>query len=235
MNIREMHYAFKIARNKIDSQQYRNYEIPEIDWLLNSAIDMFIKMTFNPRYNPLKGFEKSSRNTDDLKTLVKKVVLQPYLNPNKEEFVFQIPDDYNFFIKAEVTMYNNVCGEKKGIVFIQQHDDEFKRSPFDESSYLWGEVNGVFDMEGLRIFTDGNFSIKELFLTYLMKHPYVHNAKDYRNGFYYDLKGNRLNGSQDCILPEHTHSEIIDVAVLLATQYLQIPDYELQINKLKLT
>ena len=44
MNIREMHYDVKKKINKLDSQQNRNLLIPEIDWALNEAMSLFIKM-----------------------------------------------------------------------------------------------------------------------------------------------------------------------------------------------
>ena len=49
MTIEEQHYDFKMKLNKIDSQQYRNLIIPQIDWLLNEAQELFVKMVSNPR------------------------------------------------------------------------------------------------------------------------------------------------------------------------------------------
>ena len=46
MLIEDMHYDFKQKINKIDSQKYRNLRIPEIDWKLNEAQEIFIKTVF---------------------------------------------------------------------------------------------------------------------------------------------------------------------------------------------
>jgi hypothetical protein len=46
--------------------------------------------------------------------------------------------------------------------------------------------------------------------------------------------GTVLVGSQDCELPEHTHREIVDIAVLITTGDLQSGDYQLKQAKLNL-
>jgi len=234
MNIKEQHLDFKIKLNKIDSEQYRNLLVPEIDWLLNRATDLFIKITVFPRYNPIPGFEKTKRDTEDIKTLVvDNFVLK---NPNVENniYTFDLPEDYLYYVSSEAEIENNKCGIKKGRIIIRQHDDDFQNSPFDRSSYEWKIINAVFNENGIAVYSDNNFTVNKLFLNYIKKFPYIHNAEDFYNNTYTDLNGNVLTGTQDCILPEHTHSEIVDIAVLLATQNLQIPDYQIKLNKLKL-
>lgn len=41
-----------------------------------------------------------------------------------------------------------------------------------------------------------------------------------------------MSGSVNCELPEHTHREIVDIAVLLVTGEIQIPDYQVKLTKL---
>ena len=71
MNIKEMHYDFKMKFNKIDSQQFRNLKIPEIDWLLNKAVSLFVKNIAFPRKPSYTKFEQTQRTIDDIKALVK--------------------------------------------------------------------------------------------------------------------------------------------------------------------
>ena len=61
MTISEMHYDFKKKLNKVDSEQNRNLLVPEIDWALNEAQELFIKMIVEPRQRSFIGFEKSQR------------------------------------------------------------------------------------------------------------------------------------------------------------------------------
>ena len=48
------------------------------------------------------------------------------------------------------------------------------------------------------------------------------------------LDGVLLTGSQDCELPEPTHREIVDIAVLLMAMELQLPDIQMKQAKLAL-
>ena len=68
MNIREMHYDFKKKFNKIESQKNRNLLVPEIDWSLNEAIDILIKLVGSPRLRNGLGFEVSQITREDLRT-----------------------------------------------------------------------------------------------------------------------------------------------------------------------
>ena len=63
MSIKRMHYDLKVKLNKVDSQQYRNLLIPEIDWALNEAQNIFIKNIAEPRKMQQMfdfGFEKNA-------------------------------------------------------------------------------------------------------------------------------------------------------------------------------
>jgi len=71
MTIKEMHYDFKKKLNKVDSQQYKNLLVPEIDWTLNEAQELFVKMVAKPRTKSYTGFELNQRTIDDIRTLVK--------------------------------------------------------------------------------------------------------------------------------------------------------------------
>lgn len=237
MNVQEMHYDFKMKLNKIDSQQYRNLLVPEIDWLLNSATEMFIKMTTMPRYNPVPGFEKTKRDMEDIKGLVvNNLEIDSIIDDTyPTQYICSLPENYLYFVSAKVLMENNNCGLRIGTFKVRQHDDNFEISPFDKSSYNWGIVNGTFFENGIRLYTDDTFSIKKLILNYIKKYPYIHFADGFYNHTYTNLKNIVLTGTQDCILSEHTHSEIVDIAILLATQSLQMPDYSIKLNKLKLT
>lgn len=235
MDIRGMHYDFKQKLNKIDSQQYRNLRIPEIDWHLNEALDVFIKSIAEPRINNHLGFETSQRSTDDIRTLVTNKTINTFLNGSDETKKIVIPIDYMFFVSAECIISKENCKDKKARIYIRQHDDEFQQSPFDKSSYEWGEVNATFSDDTLVLYTGGDLEIKEVRLNFIKKHNYIHNAQDFLPTGTYNLpSGEVLTGRENCELPEHTHREIVDIAVLIATGNLQIPDYQIKQAKLNL-
>lgn len=228
MTIKDMHYDFKKKLNKIDSQQNRNLLIPEIDWTLNEAQELFVKIVAFPKKYEYLGFEIGQRTIDDIKTIVK-----PNECVNVVNNIATLPPDYWFYVKGTVLMTKGNCKDVKGNLVIRQHNDDFEDSPFDSSSFEWRTVNGVFDMNGIKLFSP-DFTITKLCIDYLIKLKYIHNAGEFRTGTYNLPSGTTLSGSQNCELPEHTHREIVDLAVLIATGEIQAGDYQIKQNKLKI-
>lgn len=243
MTVQDMHYDFKSKLNKIDSQQYKNLKIPEIDRYLNEACGIFIKLIAEPRINNHLGFEINQRSIDDLRTLVKSVSITSFLVgselPSEPGFVAStanavIPEDYMFYVSSEVVIGKDGCDDRRATVHIRQHDDNFQESPFDDSSFEWKEVNALFEGNNIKLYLN-SFSVKRLNLKYIRKHAYIHYAQGFQPGGTYTLpSGIVLTGTQDCELPDHTHAEIVDIAVLIATDNLQIPDYQIKQAKLNL-
>lgn len=228
-----MHYDFKQKLNKVDSQQYKNLRIPEIDWKLNEAYEIFVKSIAEPRYRTKLGFEVNQRTIDDIRTIVlNDVSLAPQI-PESDYFV--LPTDYMFFLAGRATIRREGCPDVEARLMVQQHDDRHEESPFHRSSFEWREVNIRFVGNTIRVFTDSSFTIVDLKIDYIKKHNYIHNAQDFLPSSSYTLlDGTVLTGTKDCELPEHTHREIVDIAVLITTGEMQIPDYKIKQAKLNL-
>jgi hypothetical protein len=236
MDIKGMHYDVKQKLNKGDSQQYRNLRVPEIDWSLNEAYEIFVKTIAEPRFKVGQGFEANQRTIDDIRTLVVDNFLIVPTQINPTTWVATLPENYMFHVSSYVTATKSRCGTKSCRTILRQHDDIHEESPFDSSSFEWGEVNIRFFKDGIKIFTDGSFTPTELRLDYIRKPAYIHNAQDFLPTTSYTLPdGTVLTGTQDCELPEHTHREIVDIAVLIITGNLQIPDYQVKQGKINLT
>lgn len=234
MDIRSVHYDFKTKLNKIDSQQFKNFRVPEIDWKINEAYEIFVKSIAEPRYRNHLGFEINQRTIDDIRTIVKKEVVPTTVSDNNT-YVATLPQDYMFHVSSYVTITKEGCGTKRVRTRVIQHDDEHEESIFDNSSYEWGDVNILFDENGIRAYSDGTFTVDNIEIQYIRKHAYIHNAQDFLPAGTYNLPdGTVLTGFQNIELPEHTHREIVDIAVLIATGELQIPDYQIKQAKIKL-
>ena len=235
MTIKEMQYDIKFKLNKVDSQQYRNLRIPELDWVINEAYEIFVKSVAEPRTSNYLGFETSQRTIDDIRTIV---VNDKNIIPTKldnKTYVLSLPQDYMFYIAASVVITKKNCSDRIARATLRQHDDRFESSPFDNSSFEWKEVNIRFYEDGIKLFTDGTFDIKEVKLNYIRKHAYIHNAQDFLpTGSYKLPSGTLLTGSQDCELPIQTHREIVDIAVLILTNNLELPTYQLKQAKVNL-
>lgn len=238
MNTREMHYDFKQKLNRIDSQKFRNLKVPEIDWKLNEAQEVFVKIIAQPRLSKEYGFEINNRTINDIRTIVVDHKPINYLTPtifDTSSFIVSLPSDYWFLSKAVVLATKGNCANIRLNTKEVQHDDEDELSPFDRPSFEWKKVNIRFNKDGLRLFTDGTFTINKVGLEYLIKPRLIHNAQDAQGANYNTLDGVNLTGTQSCELPVGTHREIVDLAVLITAGDLSLPDYQLKYNKLKLT
>jgi hypothetical protein len=235
MNIREMHYAFKMALNKLDSQQNINLRVPQIDVLLNEAQMLYIKLIAEPRTRNQFGFEVGQRSIDDLKNIVVDDDLRPITATGTKYEVVSLPDDYLFFAGASIDMKKGTCVVPMERVRVIQHDDKAEESPFDRSDFEWREVNIRFFEDGIKVFNDGTFSIDTFTLDYIREPLYMHNAQDFNGATYTRLDGTVLITFQDCELSAHTHQEIVDLAVLIAAGNIEIPGISLKEKKVNLS
>lgn len=232
MSIKAMHYDVKKKLNKVDSQQYRNLLVPEIDVALNEAQLLFVKMIAMPRLKSHLGFEKSQRNIDDIRPIVEsEEKLSNQFTPTGS--VVTLPEDYMFYLSSHVVAKKKNCDPVKIRVTFIQHDDYEEDNFFYNSSFEWRVVNARFDSEGIRLKNDGSFEINKFGLSYIRKPKYIHNAESFRQGGYISPSGIPLVGHENCELPDHTHGEITDIAVMILTGELKIPA-DFAIAKLKL-
>ena len=228
MSIKAMHHDLKSKLNKVDSNQNRNLRVEEIDWALNEAQELFVKIIAEPRYKNHLGFETNQRSIDDIRTIVKPDIVQTTTNN-----LTALPNDYWHFLKGFATISKTGCnGTYKARLIIRQHDDRHENSSFDISSFKWREVSGEFVQGGIKTYAD-DFTVDSLCLTYLEKLPFIHNAEDSKNsGYNNPITGVALTGTQDSPLPEHTHREIVDIAVLILSGQMSTPQYQAHLNKL---
>lgn len=235
MNISEMHYNFKLKLNKIDSQEKRNFQVPEIDYLLNEAQYIAIKTIAEPRYRTMLGFESSQRNVDDISTIV---ITPDYVSASGPGIIkvinniVTLPTDYMFFLRGRCGMKKDTCEERLCEFVRRKHNDNFEESPFDRSSFEWRRINGIFVKEGIRLFPDKEATT--FFLSYIKRPVYMHNAKDFNQQKYKNFDGTMLVGQVNCELPNQLHSEIVDIAVLLASGAIQAQDFNIQQYKMSL-
>jgi hypothetical protein len=244
MNVQEMHYDFKIKFNKLDSNDYRDFQVPEIDWLLNEAQEVFLKQRYGINNTTQKGFEGSQKRIDDLRNLVMKneslpasqVVLDPV------SYDATLPSDYIFAIRVQAVANSTTCGDKTLICKPTQHDDlsNCLLDPNYNPSYEWGEMPIVYGtISNLtaganRIFgyTDGSFTVTSFILDYLREPARIAFPGGVTGGQYNLPDGSPIVlPNQDCELPEHTHREIVDIATMIAAGDINHPGYQVKAAK----
>lgn len=245
MTVQEMHYDFKIKFNKLDSNDYRDFQVPEIDWLLNEAQEVFLKQRYGINNTTQKGFEGSQKRIDDLRNLVmKNVSLSPVnqvaLDPVSYEA--ELPDNYIFAIRVQSVVTKTSCPDKTLVCKPTQHDDlsNCLLDPNYNPSYEWGEMPVVYGTlssnaaDANRIFgyTDGSFTVTSFILDYLREPARIAFPGGVPGGQYILPDGSTIVlPNQDCELPEHTHREIVDIATLIAAGDINHPGYQVKAAK----
>jgi len=222
-SIKDMHYDFKQKLNRLDSNKYTGLNIPQIDRKLNKALDLYVLLVAQPRVKNQFGFEKIQRTIDDISILVANDVSLSTLGGTTDYVVATLPDDYLYYLSTSSLLASkDDCINQKMKTVVIKHDNRSNESEFYKSDFDWRECNIRFYDMGIKLFVN-DFMITEFKINYIKKYPYMHNAEGFIGGTYNLPNGTTLTGFQDCILPDITHTEIIDLAVLLTTGDLELP------------
>ena len=227
-SVKELHFAFDLGMDRFGTFSKENFNKAEKDWLLNEAQMIFLKRRTSPRNNRNEGFEASQKRIDDLSTLVIKYPLQPGLVPTLDSGVYIIDFSdllYTYYqlIDAYVDIIlSNNCLKTVPLKFIQ-HDDirTVLRDPFNNASLesipynLGRSLTGT----GSSMFLYPNqFTISKVYPEYIKLPTKV----SYGNYVYID---GVTYPEATLELPEHTHSEIVDIACQIAALNIESPEY----------
>lgn len=224
MDIKSMHYEFKLRFNKLDSNDRREYKAPEIDVLLNMAQDTFIKRHI-PYADFNRGIEYNQRSTENLRSLVVNQTSGVALTGG----VASLPNDYLYFLSGFAVIER--AGKNKTVrVKVYQHDDVLGN--FDEPSFMWNHVPVRFTDSGIRVEEKG-FNVSSLRLNYIRQPKWMHNAEDWQGG-QYNYNGVTYSGTQDCELSDIAHREIVELAVLLGSESSDSPMVERKLSMLQI-
>ena len=185
MDVGEMHYEFKLKLNKVDSLDYTNFLVPEIDWYLNEAQHIFIKTRYSGNNSRAAGFEQSQKRIDDLRNIVVRDTILATIPTSSDPSVYEavLPstglERYLFSLRIIANGFKSTCEGKLNCI-LTQHDDlnDTLKNPFYAPSFEWREVPIVFGTSGggasdankVFVYTDGSFSITSLNIDYL-RHP----------------------------------------------------------------
>jgi len=212
MTVLDMHQAFKIEFDKLDSVNYPNILPEEIDFLLNKAQDRFVKQRYGTNNTKRQSFEEIQKRTDDLKRLVKIENITPSPNTQSNidinaQFV-DLPDDYWFTVQERATITYNNCHnipvtEKVNVKAIK-HDNfnTIISNPFEKPN----------TQKVLRLMAEG--------FTELIHAPNV-TINLYHIRYIKEPRRISLINNSTCELSEHTHQEIVNDAVSIALETLE--------------
>lgn len=194
---------------------------------INEAIDKFYKTRYSGINFKAQGFEQTEKRIDDLRTLVRK---KNYSNTQiikgvRNSYSVELPDDYVLLLgdTAGIQPSNlNECWEtnERGEYIIKYTDtlestietlDRQLGNSLSEHKlkYCQARPLKLIQDNNVILYTDGNYKISEYQITYLAK-PSKIDSSNITNLEYTDL-------------PEHTHMEIVKMAIqiYLATKPMQ--------------
>jgi hypothetical protein len=232
MIIEQFHKEFKVHLDKTDSSSYPEFLPQEIDIYLNTAIDRFVKTRYGQNNIYRAGFEESQKRTDDLKNLVKsgfcKVSLVDYYTLTGQKIYradlgtiytdeaasIAGPDVYMLFLKCGVKSKIGTCQSYIDSKLVQQDDIEaVKGDPFNKPRS--GKALSFFEDGDLFVWVAPEASVEAVLLTYLKKPAQV-------------CLGSYGKPKVECDLNEHTHKEILQIAIQIALENIGSPRTQTQ-------
>lgn len=209
-----MQTAFKFGLDKIDSLNYPNFTPTEIDLLLNQGQDRFVKQRYGINNVKRESFEETQKRTEDLKTIVLNAIISPASNASDNidtnaQFA-TLPTNHWFIVEERIeVMYQdcNLQGVKETVpVYPIQHYEfnKFMQNPFkrpNKERVLRLMENGKVELIHSSDVTLGNYKLRYI------KRP--------------DRINNISNPNVNCELPEHTHQEVVDLAIQIALEGIE--------------
>ena len=194
---------------------------------INEAIDKFYKTRYSGINFKAQGFEQTQKRIDDLRTLIKnKKYTEGSINKSdRNSYSVELPEDYVLLLgdTAGLQPSNlNECWEtnERGEYIIKYTDtlestietlDRQLGNSLSEHKlkYCQARPLKLIQDNNVILYTDGNYKISEYQITYLAK-PSKIDSSNITNLEYTDL-------------PEHTHMEIVKMAIqiYLATKPMQ--------------
>lgn len=213
MTAQEQQQAFKFGMDKLDSLNYPNFPPLEIDLLLNQAQDRFVKQRYGSTNTKRQSFEETQKRTDDLKNVVKSVILTPLTSQstNKPNGVFiQLPTDYWFAINEECDIQYLDCHNSSTIKRIPvkpiQHDD-YNKLVTDPFNKPWEyEIVRLETDTYIELITGNSQTVQNYYLRYIKKPVRIDSVN---------------SPNVNCELSEHTHMEIVSIAIDIALEGIE--------------
>jgi len=221
MDIENMHVAVKLEYDKTSALELPAFEPEEIDYWLNNAIRKFGKTRHSGMNVKGTSFEQTQKRIDDLRTLVESVTetsVSATASDYPNGYRFDLPvTGYWFTLSEEANIVVDTIETRVGIT--ECTIDEYRQrvdDPYSEHilHYTLAKPLRIFNDLTVELISDGSYTIDDYHLTYLKAPATVD-----------------LSGTTDCDLPEHTHDEIVKLAVSMMLENVEQPRYQTYQNE----
>jgi hypothetical protein len=172
MNNTTIQIKIKERLNKLDSQDYDNFECWQIVEAFNKAQIEWVRRQLVGNNILRQGDEQSNRKIDDLMIMLKSEDLA-FTYGDKYVITEALPDDWMEFKRIDVKAVSKCCNEEKDMVVYLAEEanvsvllNDFLRKP----SFEWRETFATMMENKIKVFTNDEFEVKNIKYTYY-KYP----------------------------------------------------------------
>lgn len=219
INVDELLYEFELKINKIAREDNQNIPLEDKLIFLNQAQITWVKSKINQNNIYKIGYEGFRKRIDDLQVLkINDYKLNVTKTDNKRYISYRsvldsIPE-YMFYVNSyAVASYKKCSSDTIGIDLIKEGElNTLYFNEYYKPSFKWRTTLATIGNNNLYTYTDGDFDIKDVYLTYL-RYP-----KEIDSEGYVKLDGITNSTNQDSELPEYAKNDIVDLAVKYAAQ-----------------
>lgn len=206
---------------------------------INEAIDKFYKTRYSGINSKGEGFEQSQKRIDDLRSLIKTATFDYDIIRQGSVYKIELPNDYVLMLGDTATITptagNEQCWEKdeygeyipKSTDTIEATIETIDRQLNNSLSehllkYCTARPLKLIQGDNVLLYTDGKYQVSSYTITYLSK-PQL-------------LNPTNITSDEYTSLPEHTHMEIVKMAIqlYLATKPMQhYSAYSTEVNNME--
>jgi len=172
MNNTTIQIKIKERLNKLDSQDYDNFECWQIVEAFNKAQIEWVRRQLVGNNILRQGDEQSNRRVDDLSLLLTSEDLA-FTNGDQYVITELLPDNWMEFKRIDVKAVSKCCNEEKDIVVYLAEEanvsvllNDYLRKP----SFEWRETFATMMGNKIKVYTSDDFTIKNIKYTFY-KYP----------------------------------------------------------------
>ena len=153
--------------NKLDSQDYDNITCWQVVESFNKAQVEWVRRQLHGVNLTKEGDEQSTRKKDDLQVILNKNTISNLTDKGDYSFV-SLPVDYLQWKRIDVFAQKDCCDKRRMVIYLAEEANVslLLRDKLKQPSFEWAETFATLIDNDINIYTNGEFNIPEVQLTY---------------------------------------------------------------------
>ena len=153
--------------NKLDSQDYDNITCWQVVESFNKAQVEWARRQLHGINIVKEGDEQSTRRKDDLQVLLNKTTITNLTDKGDYSFL-NIPGNYLQWKRVDVFAQKDCCDKRRMVIYLAEEGNVsiLLRDKLKQPSFEWAETFATLINDSINIYTNGEFTIPEVELTY---------------------------------------------------------------------